>query len=128
MPTSRGDSPTSRGQLKRRWRHFETPSGRRPALEFIRGLSDVDKAAVLAAMAEVRDRGLVAARHLEGDLYEVRADGERVIYRVFFALDGAGNEILLALVAFKKKTQKTPASEIRLADRRLKAWRSASGK
>lgn len=127
MASSTGEPPAS-GGVKRRWRHYETPSGRRPVLEFIRGLSELDKAAILAAMADVRARGLVAARHLQGELYEVRADGDRVIYRVLFALDGAGDEILLALVSFKKKTQKTPASEIRLADRRLKAWRSASGK
>jgi hypothetical protein len=63
---------------KRRWRHYETASGRRPTLEFIRGLSDLDKAAVLAALAHVRDRGVSAARHLEGNVYEVRADGERL--------------------------------------------------
>jgi phage-related protein len=77
-------------------------------------------------MAEVRDFGVSAARHLEGDIYEVRADGERVIYRVLFAREGASNHILLALVAFKKKTQKTPPAEIRLASKRLKGWRSGS--
>jgi len=32
--------------------------------------------------------------------------------------------VLLSLVAFKKKTQKTPPAEIRLAQRRLDDWRS----
>jgi phage-related protein len=122
--TIRRTSSASPGLQRRRWRHYETASGRRPTLEFIRGLSDLDKAAVLAAMADVRDRGVSAARHLEGDVYEVRADGERVIYRVIFAREGARNQVLLALVAFKKKTQKTPAAEIRLAKRRLTQWRS----
>ena len=40
---------------------------------------------MLAGMAEVRDRGLVAARHLEDDIWEVRVDGDRVIYRILFA-------------------------------------------
>jgi hypothetical protein len=48
-------------------------------------------------MVEVRDRGLVAARHLEGDIWAVRVDGERVIYRVLFADEGARGRVLLAL-------------------------------
>ena len=91
--------------------------------EFIRGLPDHDAAAVLAGMSEVRDRGLSAARHVSGDLYEVRVDGNRVIYRVLFAEEGARGRVLLALVAFNKKTQKTPLTTIQLAKRRLADWR-----
>ena len=93
-------------------------------LEFIREVSDLDKAAILAAMTEVRQEGTRAARHLAGDIYEVRADGERVIYRVLFAGEGKQSQVLLALVAFKKKTQKTPPEQIRLAQRRLRDWRA----
>ena len=71
-----------------RWRHYETAAGNRPVLEFIRKLPDGDKAAILAAMKEVRVEGVRAARHLQGELYEVRADGRRVIYRVLFAREG----------------------------------------
>lgn len=48
-------------------------------------------------MKEVRDHGLIAARHLRGEIYEVRADGDRVIYRVLFAAEGEREQILLAL-------------------------------
>jgi phage-related protein len=113
-----------RESARRRWRHYETAAGRRPVLEFIRGVSDLDKAAILAAMKEVRQEGTRAARHLTGDIYEVRADGERVIYRVLFAGEGRQSQVLLALVAFKKKTQKTPPEQIRLAQRRLRDWRA----
>jgi phage-related protein len=108
----------------RRWRHYETPAGRRPVLEFIRKLSDGDKAAILAAMKEVRDGGVRAARHLEDEIFEVRADGDRVIYRILFAREGDRSQVLLALAAFKKKTQRTPPAEIALALRRLSDWRS----
>jgi phage-related protein len=74
-------------------------------------------------MAEVRERGLVAARHLEGDIWEVRVDGNRVIYRVLFAEEGSRGRVLLALEGFKKKTQKTPRATIELAKRRLSDWR-----
>ncbi len=98
-------------------------------LDFIRKVPDGDKAAILAAMKEVRREGVRAARHLQGELFEVRADGERVIYRILFAREGEHSQVLLSLVAFKKKTQKTqktPIAQIELAARRMRDWRSRS--
>jgi phage-related protein len=109
--------------IRRRWRDYRTSSGRSPVEEFIDGLSDSDAAAVLAGMQEVRDRGLRAARHLEGDIWEVRVDGDRVIYRILFAEEGGRGQVLLALEGFNKKTQKTPLSIVKLAKRRLADWR-----
>lgn len=97
--------------------------GRSPVEEFIDGLTDSDAAAVLAGMEEVRDRGLRAARHLEGDIWEVRVDGYRVIYRILFAEEGSRGQILLALEGFNKKTQRTPRPTIELAVKRLADWR-----
>lgn len=110
--------------MTRRWRHYETRSGRKPTLDFIRSLSDGDRAAVLAAMKEVREEGTRYARHLDRDIWEVRAVGDRVIYRVLFAEEGRRGRILLALQAFEKKTQKTPPQKIALAKRRLHDWRA----
>jgi phage-related protein len=93
-------------------------------LDFIRCLPDEEKAAILAAMKEVRRDGVAAARHLRGELFEVRADGDRVIYRVLFAREGERGQVLLSLVAFNKKTQKTPPAQIDLAARRLRDWRT----
>ncbi|MDP9328720.1 MAG: hypothetical protein M3P10_10965 [Actinomycetota bacterium] len=42
--------------------------------DFLADLSDADAAAIVAAMKEVALDGLTAARHLRGDIYEVRAD------------------------------------------------------
>lgn len=109
--------------VKRRWRDYKTASDRSPVEEFIDKLSDTDAAAVLAGMQEVRDLGLTVARHLDGDIWEVRVDGHRVIYRVLFAQEGRRGQILLALEAFNKKTQKTPRATIDLAKRRLADWR-----
>ena len=110
-------------QPKRRWRDYRTAAGRRPVKEFIDGLSDTDAAAVVAAMRDVRDTGLAAARHLRGDIHEVRADGDRQTYRILFASEGRRSRVLLALEGFSKKTQKTPPEKIRLAERRLADWR-----
>jgi phage-related protein len=109
--------------IRRRWRDYRTASGRSPVEEFIEELSDSDAAAVLAGMEEVRDRGLRAARHLEGDIWEVRVDGDRVIYRILFAEEGSRGQVLLALDGFNKKTQTTPRTAIELAKRRLADWR-----
>ncbi|CAN5567690.1 hypothetical protein BH23CHL10_BH23CHL10_06590 [soil metagenome] len=109
---------------RRRWRDYQTARGARPARDFLRSLSDDDYADVRAAMSEVAVRGLPAGRHLSGDVYEVRSTGDRVAYRVLFAAEGARGQVLLALEAFKKKTQKTPPASIALAERRLRDWRA----
>ena len=90
----------------------------------MRTLPDPDAAAVLAAMKEVALDGLAAARHLCGEIYEVRADGDRATYGVLFAAEGKRGQVLLALEAFAKKGRKTPHATIALAERRLRDWRT----
>ncbi|MGA3058538.1 MAG: type II toxin-antitoxin system RelE/ParE family toxin [Candidatus Limnocylindrales bacterium] len=92
--------------------------------EFLRSLSDEDAAEVVAAMTEVRQLGLQAARKLRNEIWEVRADGNRVIHRILFAQEGRRGFVLLALVGFTKKTQRTPPDVILLAEQRLADWRS----
>ena len=108
--------------VTRRWRHYETATGRRPVKDFLDTLDDEDAAAIVAAMSEVREEGLKSARHLRSEIYEVRADGQRGIYRILFAPQGSRSQVFLALAGFKKKTQKTPPQTIRLAQRRLRDW------
>jgi phage-related protein len=110
--------------VRRRWRDYRTRSGRRSVNEFIRSLSDEDAAEVVAAMADVREEGLSAARHLRGSIYEVRADGRDVAIRILFAQEGRKGRVLLALEGFKKKEQRTPERLLRLAESRLADWRS----
>jgi phage-related protein len=88
---------------------------------FIDGLTDEQAAAVVAAMKDVAQNGLVAARHLRGEVYEVRAEAERQAFRILFAQETSF--ILLSLSGFPKKSQKTPANEIALAESRLADWR-----
>jgi len=74
-------------------------------------------------MATVREEGLRAARHLKGDIYEVRAYGDRQTFRILFAIEGRAGQVLLSLDGFSKKAQKTSPEKIRLAERRLADWR-----
>jgi phage-related protein len=89
---------------------------------FIGDLSESESTELLAAMNEVESKGLQAARHLRGDIYEVRSSGDRRILRVLLAAEG--RRVFLALEAFAKQTQKTPPGKIKLAEARLKDWRA----
>lgn len=117
-----------RRHVKRRWRDYQTERGRRPVKEFLDELSDVDVAAVAAAMKDVRENGLIAARHLRGDVYEVRADGDRQSFRILFAQEGERGQVLLLLSGFSKRTKKTPSDEITLAEKRPRDWRERGGR
>jgi phage-related protein len=110
---------------RRRWRFYTTNTGRNPVREFLADdrLPVGDRDEILAAMKDVQVNGPEVARHLRGDVYEVRADGRRATYRVLFATEGKRSQVLLGLSGFTKKTQKTPPAEITLAERRLRDWR-----
>jgi NAD(P)-dependent dehydrogenase (short-subunit alcohol dehydrogenase family) len=88
----------------RRWRFFRTATGATPVRDFLTGsaLPAGDRDEILAAMKDVQINGLVVARHLRGEIYEVRANGARAAYRVLFAVEGAKGQVLLAVSAFTK--------------------------
>jgi len=109
---------------RRRWRFYETVSGAKPVQAFLDNLTAAEAAEVVAAMKEVAREGLRFARHLRGGIWEVRIGPERKAFRVLFSPEGKFQQVLLALEAFTKKTQKTPARTIQIAERRLADWRS----
>ena len=107
----------------RRWRHFATAAGRRPTFDYLCGLPASERLAVIAEMRRIGAMGVSEARHLRGEIYELRTRGD-VSHRVLFAREGRHGHILLALHAFAKTTRKTPPHHIELADRRLRQWRA----
>jgi phage-related protein len=115
-----------KGPLRRRWRFYESRAGRRPVRDFLDSLSDTDAASVVEEMRTVAHRDMRQARHLRGDIYEVRADGDSQTFRILFALEGHRGQILLALEGISKKTARTPPHILALAERRLADWRSRS--
>jgi phage-related protein len=110
-------------QHKRQWRDYRTATGARPVRDFLDSLSDDDLSAVAAEMKMVEQQGLERARHLRGDIYEIRANAPTQSYRILFATEGRYQQVLLSLEGFSKKTQKTPPDKIRLAEQRLADWR-----
>lgn len=127
MSESRRATPAPR---RRRWRFYSTASGREPVRDFLYDpkLSDVDAAAIAAAMKEVRVLGRAHhdVNHLKGDMWQIEIDGQRVIYRLLFAEEGRSGQVLLALEIVNKKWQKAREQHIRLAEERLSDWRARS--
>jgi len=93
----------------------------RPAKEFVDALTDEEAAFVVAAMRDVARNGLAAARHLRGEIYEVRADAERQAFRLLFAQET--KFISWRSRASRRRPPKTPPDEIALAESRLAEWR-----
>lgn len=110
-------------QHHRQWRDYQTPGGSRPVKEFLAKLTDEEVAAIAAGMRDVKQRGLVAARHLRGEIYEVRADAATRSFRLLFSCEGRYSQVLLALSIYEKRTQQAPPREIALAEKRLSDWR-----
>ena len=109
--------------FRRQWRFYETAAGNKPVKEFLDALDLKIASEVVAAMKHVQDVGLAAARHLRGDIWEVRVETGNQAFRVLFSPEGHYKQVLLSLEAFSKKTQKTPKASIQLAERRLADWR-----
>lgn len=116
-----GEQGTFR-RTRRRWRDYVAPGGGRPIREFVGRLTLDDQVVIAAAMREVRIHGTARARHLVGDLYEVRAFAADRGYRILFAEQGRRSQVLLALHAVRKQSQRTPRSAIATAQARLAQW------
>ena len=118
----RGREATKR-KRRRQWRDYRTVAGARPVKDFLDKLTDEEVAAVVAGMKDVAENGLPAAKHIRGDIYEVRADAPTRSFRLLFSAEGRFKQVLLSLSGFSKKTQKTPPRELERAEGRLRDWR-----
>ena len=78
-------------------------------------------------MQEVAVDGFPAAKHLRGNLYEIRGDAPTRSFRLLFSAEGRFKQVLLSLSAFSIKTQKTPVRELELAERPLRDWARLRG-
>lgn len=108
---------------RRRWRYFETDSGRRPVREFIDTLNTQDRATIRQRMQKAA-RDEFPSKPLTATIHELKIAGTDQTFRLLFARQGRHDQILLALEAFSKKTTKTPRRSIALAERRLADWRA----
>jgi phage-related protein len=101
--------------------NYRDPRGRVPVEEYLDSLPIRDRARVLREIELLEEYGpslrMPHARHLHGKLWELRIDTRPSSYRVLYAAAVERKFVLLHL--FTKKSEKTPASEIEIAERRL---------
>ena len=101
--------------------YYKTKSGHIPVKVFIDNLTFKTQRKFFVKIDWLEEHGPRLpephTKKLESDLYELRFEGEDGVIRIiyFFYI---GKKIIL-LNGFKKKTQKTPRREIKLAHKRM---------
>ncbi len=96
---------------------YATPTGQVPVAEFLLGLDEKPRARFRWSMEQLRVRNVQAreplAKHLDGDLWELREESNTNIYRVIYCFF-TGRRIVF-LHGFQKKSQQTPRRELEQA-------------
>jgi len=104
---------------------FRTSTGREPVREWLRELEKDDRKQIGEDIKLVQFRwplGMPTVRKIDSNLWEVRSRLARGrIARIFFTIQ-AGEMALLH--GFIKKSQKTPATDLKLARKRKNLWHS----
>ncbi len=99
---------------------FKSATGNEPVREWLKCLSKEDKTILGEDIKTVEygwPLGMPLVRKLDKDLWEVRSDLlNKEIARVLFTVKGG---VMILLHGFKKKSQKTPPNDLKIAkDRR----------
>jgi phage-related protein len=105
----------------KRWevKSFQTSRGSVPVEDFIREQDKVTYSKILSLIILLRDNGPFLkspqAKKIQSNLYELRTKGRNSV-RIFYTFS---KETYYLLHAFKKKSQKTPARELKTAIDRM---------
>lgn len=100
---------------------YETASGSRPVVDFLRSLPPPERRRVGRGLALLEQRGtqlgMPWVRPIQGSaLWELRIRGSNYYWVFYVTVSGRR---LIALHAFGKKSEETPLREIRTAEARL---------
>lgn len=100
---------------------YTTQAGRCPVQEYLDDLPDKTVQKIVWVLRVVRDLDYVTANYLKklvhtDDVWEIRVDVARNTFRLLGFFDG--HALIVLTNVFQKKTQQTPAAEIRLAEKR----------
>jgi len=100
---------------------YLAPSGKEPVREWLKGLPEEDRKTIGKDIATVEFAwpvGMPLCRSLQSGLWEVRSSLQhgRISRVLFFTLKSQ----MVLLHGFIKKTQKTPAKDLQLAEKRMK--------
>jgi phage-related protein len=103
---------------------YVTPSGRRPVEEFIQAQERDLRAAISRDLDRLSLCGRrapgVSVRCVAGPLWEIRVSAGRAARMFYCLLTGGGEDTLILLHAYLKKSRKAPRQEIETAQRRMK--------
>lgn len=103
---------------------YSTAAGRNVVAEFLLSLPSKDTAKIFHTIELLAKLGAELhephTKHVDGSIWELRIKFSSNIYRIFYFIytSNDGNEKLVLLHGFVKKTRKTPPSEIELAKKR----------
>jgi phage-related protein len=105
---------------------FKTESGAEPVRDWLLELDRKDRKAIGEDIKTVQfgwPLGMPLVRKLETDLWEVRCRLERGMARVIFTVQ---RDVMILLLGFVKKTQKTPVAQLNTARKRLAQFKEQS--
>jgi phage-related protein len=104
---------------------WRSNTGQEPVREWLRELSATDRTTIGADIGRLQfgwPIGMPLVKSLGGGLWELRSSlPSKREARLIFAI---GENVIVALHAFIKKSQKTPDHELKLAKRRMKELKS----
>lgn len=100
-------------------RFYKSELGKEPVRDWLKNLSKKDKTIIGEDIKTIEfgwPLGMPLVRKLEKGLWEVRSDiSNKEIARVLFTVK---NDVMVLLHGFKKKTQKTPENDLKIAKER----------
>jgi phage-related protein len=99
---------------------YKTEARKEPVRDWLKSLLREEKKIIGQDIKTVQfgwPLGMPLVRKLEKDLWEVRSHLSNRIARVIFTVD---DNVMVLLHGFIKKSQKTPASDLALARKRLR--------
>lgn len=100
---------------------YTDEAGNSPVGEFLESLDQKTQARFIWSIEQLRVRNVQATeplvKHIEGKLWELRRASSGNIYRVMYFFFTERKIVLVH--GFQKKTQKTPRSEIAIAEQRM---------
>jgi phage-related protein len=105
---------------------YANADGDTPVQDFLFSLSEKEQAKCLSYMQLLMERGNTLpsqyAKHLEGDLWELRPEFGGVEFRYFYFT--FVDNLIVIVHAIKKKSQKTRPRDIALARKRIEELKS----
>jgi phage-related protein len=106
--------------------YFHLPSGKEPVKDFVNALPAKDRSRIFRGLFLLEEfwprLGQPHVKNVTGEpgLWELRVEGDRKTFRIFF---GHGKGKIVLLHAIIKKGQRIPLKDIRLAAERLRLWK-----